>query len=53
MEVFDAWNEQLEQGIEHLEHYGDVLESYRNIIDIVGEDGLGISDEFMKNLNEA
>lgn len=53
MEVFEAWNEQLDDGIEHLEHYGDVLESYRNIIDIVGEDGLGISDEFMKNLNEA
>ena len=53
MEVFDAWGEQLENSIEQLEHYGDVLESYRNIIDIVGEDGLGISDEFMKNLNEA
>lgn len=53
MEVFDAWSEQLDEGINQLEHYGDVLESYRNIIDIVGEDGLGISEEFMKNLNEA
>lgn len=53
MEVFDAWGEKLDDGIEQLEHYGDVLESYRNIIDIVGEDGLGISEEFMKNLNEA
>ena len=53
MEVFDAWNEKLETGIESLEHYGSVLESYKNIIDIVGEDGLGISDEFIKNLNEA
>ena len=53
MEVFDAWSEQLDNGINQLEHYGDVLESYRNIIDIVGEDGLGISEEFMKNLNEA
>lgn len=53
IEVFDAWNEKLGEGIDQLEHYGDVLESYRNIIDIVGEDGLGISEEFIKNLNEA
>ena len=53
MEVFDAWSEQLDDGINQLEHYGDVLESYRNIINIVGEDGLGISDAFIKNLNEA
>ena len=52
MEVFDAWNEKLEQGIDKLDHYGNVLESYKNIIDIVGKDTLGLSDAFMATLNQ-
>ena len=53
MEVFDAWNEKLEQGIDKLNHYGNVLESYKNIIDIVGKDTLGLSDAFMATLNQS
>ena len=53
MEVFDAWNEKLEQGIDKLDHYGNVLESYKNIIDIVGKDTLGLSDTFMATLNQS
>lgn len=53
MEVFDAWNEKLEQGTDKLDHYGDVLESYKNIIDIVGKDTLGLSDTFMATLNQS
>ena len=53
MEVFDAWNEKLEQGIDKLDHYGNVLESYKNIIDIVGKDTLGLSDAFMATLNQS
>ena len=53
MEVFDTWNEKLEQGIDKLDHYGNVLESYKNIIDIVGKDTLGLSDAFMATLNQS
>lgn len=50
MEAFNAWQEKLEKGIDTIDHYGSVLESYKSIIDIVGTDVLGLSDEFMNNL---
>ena len=52
-EAFESWNEEIERGITKLEHYGSVLENYKNIIDIVGKDMLGISDETMSNLSKA
>lgn len=52
-ETFEGWNEEIERGITKLEHYGSVLENYKNIIDIVGKDMLGISDETMSNLSKA
>jgi hypothetical protein len=42
MATFDAWNEKLETGMTTLDHYGNILASYQNIIDIVGKDVLGI-----------
>lgn len=51
-EAFEGWNEEIEIGITKLEHYGSVLENYKNIIDIVGKDMLGISDETMSNLSK-
>ena len=53
LEVFEAWNEKLDQNSEKLEHYNSLLESYKNIIDIVGKDSLGISDKFISDLNQA
>ena len=52
-EAFEGWNEEIERGITKLEHYSSVLENYKNIIDIVGKDMLGISDETMSNLSKA
>ena len=52
-EAFEGWNEEIERGITKLEHYGSVLKNYKNIIDIVGKDMLGISDETMSNLSKA
>lgn len=50
MEAFDAWKEKVDAGISSIEHYGNILGSFRNIIDIVGKDTLGISNTFMDNL---
>lgn len=50
MEAFDAWKEKVDAGISSIEHYGNILGSFRNIIDIVGKDTLGISNTFMNNL---
>lgn len=52
METFDAWNEKLETGIDLLDHYSSILESYQNIVDIVGQDTMGLSEEFMANLSQ-
>ena len=52
-EAFEGWNEEIERGITKLEHYSSVLENYKNIIDIIGKDMLGISDETMSNLSKA
>lgn len=53
MEAFDAWHEKLEDGIDKFDHYGSVLESYQNIIDIVGKDVLGVSDAIIGDLAQA
>ena len=51
-EAFEAWNEKIEEGTSKLEFYSSVLEGYKNIIDIVGKDMLGISDKTMNRLNQ-
>lgn len=53
MATFDAWHEKLERGSAALEHYGSILESYQNIVDIVGADTLGVSSQFMSDLSQA
>lgn len=53
MATFDAWREKLERGSATLQHYGSILASYQNIIDIVGTDTLGISSQFMSDLSQA
>ena len=50
MVVFNDWQDKLKQGTEVLDHYTSTLESYKNIIDIVGKDTLGIASSFMNDL---
>ena len=49
--AFEEWNEELDKGISKFDHYNSVLESYQNIIGIVGKDALGISDEMMAEMS--
>lgn len=53
LEVFDAWTEKLDQQTSIVEHAASVLEHYKNIIDIVGQDRLGISDQLLSALQDA
>ena len=46
-EAYDAWNEKLDQNFSRLEHQKSQLKHLNNIIDIIGKDALGISDETM------
>lgn len=53
IDAFDAWNEKIIDNIDKIEKLNKVLNSYQNIIDIVGMDTLKIDDKFMNNLSNA
>lgn len=53
MDVFDKWKEKLNTGIDTIEHYGNTLSSFRNIIDIVGKETLGITGDLMNKLAQS
>ena len=53
MEVFEAWNDKLETNMDTLDHFGSMLDSYKNIVDIVGQDTMGLSEGFMQGIQEA
>lgn len=48
--AFDAWNEKLDKNTSKLSHLRNLINNYKNIIDIVGKDNLGISDETMEKI---
>lgn len=48
--AFDAWNEKLDKNTSKLSHLRNLVNNYKNIIDIVGKDNLGISDETMEKI---
>lgn len=48
--VWDEWNEKLDAGIAKIEHLQSITESYQNIIDIVGQKNLGVSNAFMSKM---
>ena len=50
LEVFDHWNEKIQDGISAIDEYNGMLDTYRNIIDVVGKDTLGIDDSFIGGL---
>ena len=53
VEAFDEFNEELDRNIEKIEYLTGVIDSLRNIIDLVGQASLGLDDEFMNNLANA
>ena len=52
LNVWDEWNEKMDDGISKLEHLQAISDSYKNIIDIVGQRNLGVSDAFMSKLEQ-
>lgn len=50
--VWDEWNEKLDAGISKIEHLQSITESYQNIIDIVGQKNLGVSNAFMSKMRQ-
>lgn len=52
LDAFDAWNEKLSTGIDIIDSYSSVLEHFKNIVDIVGQDTLGLNETFMQDLSQ-
>lgn len=48
--AFDVWQEKLDKNTSKLTHLRNLVNNYKNIIDIVGKDNLGISDETMEKI---
>jgi FtsZ-binding cell division protein ZapB len=51
LDAFDAFMEKIDKSVEKIEYLNNVIENYKNIIDLVGAKTLGLNDEFMKNLS--
>ena len=52
LNVWDEWNDKLDAGIAKIEHLQSITESYQNIIDIVGQKNLGVSNAFMSKMRQ-
>lgn len=52
LDTFDDWQEKLDFTLTTIEHYTSVLEHFKNMIDIVGKDSLGLNNQFMANLEQ-
>ncbi len=52
-EVFDMWTEKVNHNISALEQYGSVMEYFKNIVDLTGNDIFGLSTDFVRNMESA
>jgi hypothetical protein len=51
--AFEGYNEEMEEHIEEADRYKAVVETYLNVIDLVGKKTLGVSNETVKALRRA
>jgi hypothetical protein len=53
MTTFDAWHTKFSDQMELLEGHAGILDNYKNIVDLVGKDKLGLDKAIMKDMREA
>jgi hypothetical protein len=46
--VFDEWHDKISKNIGNISRYTDMLGQFKDLINIIGKDVLGLSDSFMK-----
>ena len=51
--AFEELNEQMRESTSTLNHLGEILNGFRNIVDLVGKDVLGLSNESMEALSQS
>lgn len=49
-DAFDAWGEKIDDHVAKFEHLNNVLDNYKEIIGLLGQSSLGISNEFMREM---
>lgn len=52
LEAFQQFNEELQEGIDKIDHLGRMMQSYRNIVDIVGKENLGVSNTMLEAIGQ-
>ena len=50
--AWDELNQKMDDSISKMEHLQSITQSYQNIIDIVGQKNLGVSDAFMTKMEQ-
>lgn len=50
LDAFDAWNDKIEDHVAKFEHLNNVLNNYQEIIGLLGQNNLGITNEFMREM---
>jgi hypothetical protein len=51
--AFEEMNEEMNREVEAIDHFSDMLQSYRDIIDLVGKDNMGISNAMLQEMSRA
>lgn len=49
---FEGWSEEIDNNAEAFDRASKTIQGYRDIIDLVGKDNLGITDEFINSMNK-
>ena len=51
--AFQGFNEELQEGIDKIDHLAQLTQNYRNIVGIVGKENLGVSNALMEAMGQA
>jgi hypothetical protein len=49
LKVFDEWHDKVNKTVDSISRYTDMLGQFKDVINIIGKETLGLSDAFMKN----
>lgn len=52
-DAFAEFNDELDEGINKIDTFKSITESYLNIVDLVGQKNLGISNEILNNMGQS
>ena len=52
LRVFKEWNEKIKKNTSNINRFTDMLKQFKDIVNVVGKDVLGLSDSFMKTFEQ-